>query len=310
MDSSPLISVIIPCYNAEKYVCESIQSVLNQSYQNFEIICVDDGSTDNTRVEIEKFLGDERIKLVDSPSKGGNPARNYGLKLAKGDVIQFLDADDILLPHKFELQLSVFTDDVDLVVSDFEIMDEDLKTTQFKSNLCSIEQNFLETAITKIIITNNPLYRKEIVQKIGGYEPNLKKAQDWDFHIRLALSGARPAFVEGITFKNRNVKDSVSDDWVDVSIIQCKILLDNQTEIASHKACNTPINGFISQMHYNCMVHAYPDNQSIPEVMFDSFSFWKSRSFPITRLKKGIIAICGLHFMLKMDRKRLKKSSS
>src|SRR5690606_2283060 len=99
----PLVSIIIPCYNAEKYVAEAIQSALDQTYPNCEVIVIDDGSTDGSLEVIQSF-GD-KIRCETGPNKGGCAARNRGLELAKGEWIQFLDADDLISVEKIERQM-------------------------------------------------------------------------------------------------------------------------------------------------------------------------------------------------------------
>lgn len=101
--SSPIVTVLIPTYNAEQYLFESISSVLNQTIADIEILIVDDGSQDDT-IQIINSFNDDRIKLVDGPRKGIAAALNYGISLAKGTYIARMDADDICLPNRFEMQ--------------------------------------------------------------------------------------------------------------------------------------------------------------------------------------------------------------
>lgn len=116
MTDKPFISVVIPLYNKEKSIAQSLKSVLDQTYTNFEIVVVDDGSTDKS-VEVVKNIGDDRIQLLCQPNAGPSKARNTGVKNSKGDWIVFLDADDELLPEA----LSIFTEiivehqDVDII---------------------------------------------------------------------------------------------------------------------------------------------------------------------------------------------------
>lgn len=116
MTDKPFISVVIPLYNKEKSIAQSLKSVLDQTYTNFEIVVVDDGSTDKS-VEVVKNIGDERIQLLSQPNAGPSKARNTGVKNSKGDWVVFLDADDELLPEA----LSIFTEiivehqDVDII---------------------------------------------------------------------------------------------------------------------------------------------------------------------------------------------------
>lgn len=102
-----LISVIIPIYNVEKFLDETIQSVLNQSYEEWELILVDDGSADNSVQVAEKYLGDERISLIRQKNEGVSIARNRGLSLAKGKYIYFLDSDDSIDANFIETSIEV-----------------------------------------------------------------------------------------------------------------------------------------------------------------------------------------------------------
>ena len=99
--NSPLTSVVIPCYNAEGYVGEAIESALNQTYRPVEVIVIDDGSTDGS-LDVIRSFGD-RIRYESGPNRGPSAARNRGVQLARGELIQFLDADDVLHPEKRSL---------------------------------------------------------------------------------------------------------------------------------------------------------------------------------------------------------------
>jgi len=120
---SPLVSIIIPCYNAERWVKQSIQSALDQTYSPVEIIVIDDGSTDQS-LEVVKSFGD-KITWETGPNRGANHARNRGLDLAKGNYLQFLDADDYLLPEKIERQMKVLpASGADVIYEDWQRMEE------------------------------------------------------------------------------------------------------------------------------------------------------------------------------------------
>ncbi|OOG15672.1 hypothetical protein BWD42_24285 [Sphingobacterium sp. CZ-UAM] len=110
-----LLSVILPVYNADKFVFESIKSILDQSFVDFELIIINDGSTDNSKEIIKKFR-DERIIFIDQPNKGLIDTLNLGLSLSKGKYIARMDADDIAHPRRFEIQLGAFRQDKELVV--------------------------------------------------------------------------------------------------------------------------------------------------------------------------------------------------
>jgi glycosyltransferase involved in cell wall biosynthesis len=103
MSAPPLISVVIPAYNAERYVLQAIDSVVRQSHAAFEILVIDDGSTDRSG-EVARSYPDSRVRVVRQPNAGPAAARNHGVQLARGELLAFLDADDLWEPRKLELQ--------------------------------------------------------------------------------------------------------------------------------------------------------------------------------------------------------------
>ncbi len=186
----PLISVIIPTYNRGHLINRAIQSILNQSYKDFEIIVVDDGSIDNTKEVIESFR-DERIRYIHyKENKGANAARNIGIRAAKGDYIAFQDSDDEWLPQKLEKQIKILKDapsDVGLVYTSFwRIMNDRrlyIPPKEIKPKEGYIHINLLKG---NFISTQTMLLRKECFEKAGMFDENLPRLQDWDMVIRLS----------------------------------------------------------------------------------------------------------------------------
>lgn len=125
----PLVSVVMPCYNASRYIAASIDSVIAQTYRNWELIIVDDCSSDDSVDVIQSYLvKDNRIKLIRNTSPSGSPAepRNIGIDSSLGEYIAFLDSDDIWTSDKLEKQLSLFqNDDYVIVYCDYEVLNED-----------------------------------------------------------------------------------------------------------------------------------------------------------------------------------------
>ena len=228
-----LISVIIPCYNAEKYIAECLDSIINQTYSCWEIICVNDGSKDSTLNILERYRNEnqENIAVISVPNGGASAARNVGLKTAKGDYIQFIDADDLITPDKFEKQIAGFLDGIDVVVSDRVLKNVDLTITLDNYYFPEINENSLQTSITKIIITGNPIYRKQIVIDLGGYDESLKSSQDWDFHIRLVLAGYNIKYIPGIFYINRKVDGSISSNWIKVGIDAAELIVNLKSQL-------------------------------------------------------------------------------
>ncbi|WP_347566433.1 glycosyltransferase [Scytonema sp. UIC 10036] len=179
---------LIPAYNSAKTILETIESILKQTFNNFEIIIINDGSQDSTLALISE-VKDDRIKVFSYPNAGANVSRNRGLYRAVGDYISFLDADDLWTPDKLELQLQALQENEDAMVaySWTDYIDEKskflLSGTHITENSHVYEKllviNFLESG-------SNPLIRREALIKLGGFDESLTAAQDWDMWLRLA----------------------------------------------------------------------------------------------------------------------------
>ena len=187
-----LISVIVPCYNAARWVKEAIDSCLQQTYERVEVIVVDDGSTDHS-LEILQSYG-ARIRLETGPHRGGSNARNCGFALSTGRFIQFLDADDYLLPQKIERQVSFLEEtDADAVYGDWR---HQYHKPDGTSSLGQIEISGTHEDVLGALLggwwTANMtlLLRREIVAQCGGWDETLQVAQDRDFFISVAMTGA------------------------------------------------------------------------------------------------------------------------
>jgi glycosyltransferase involved in cell wall biosynthesis len=298
------ISVIIPCYNSQLYVGECIESVINQTYENFEIICINDGSIDNTLNELNKYksLYPEKIKIITTTNIGASAARNLGLIYSTGEIIQFLDSDDILINNKFETQIKGFDSlETEMVVSDWEKKDFSLTETKETIFLSEITENPLETAITKIIITGNPLYRKGIIEKVGGYTDNLKSSQDWDFHIKLILNGINLEYISGVLFLHRAVKESVSSDWNKVIKSACEVIINRKNEISESIFFNPKIATFLFSLFFDAALFSCKKEET--ERYIQEAENWYSKSLNRNKtIKSYLIFFIGISFTIKIYR--------
>ena len=197
--SDRLVSVIIPCYNAEKWLKKAIDSCLNQSYSAIEVIVIDDGSTDGS-LEIIKNYGDQIIWESGS-NRGGNHARNRGFAKSKGEYIQFLDADDYILPEKIARQVSFLQQtDADVVYGDWRhqrhfsdgrIVLEEIQITSMQSDI--LASLLADWWVSPACL----LFTRDIVEKSGGWDENLKAGQDRDFFISVVMSEAKVVYQPG-----------------------------------------------------------------------------------------------------------------
>ncbi|MEH2183594.1 glycosyltransferase [Nostoc sp.] len=184
----PKISVIIPTCNNEKTIKHTIQSVLNQTFTDLELIVINDGSEDST-LEVVTKIQDSRIKVFSYSNAGGNVSRNRGLDHAVGEFVSFLDADDLWTPDKLQSQLKALQKNVTAKVA-YSWTDYIDENGQFllSGKRINVNGNGYEKLLLNNFLENgsNPLiYRKALIT-LGGFDESLKAAQDWDMWLRLA----------------------------------------------------------------------------------------------------------------------------
>ncbi len=185
----PKISVIIPCYNSAKYLWTALDSVFTQTYQNFEIIIIDDGSTDGIKEIINILLlkYPHKISYLYQPNQGPSVARNKGIRYSKGEYIAFLDSDDIWLKEKLELQINALNfSKAGLAYTDYFV--EELSTGKKNINRCV---PFSRNKFKKLFFMQNPVFtstvlvKSECFKKVGIFDKDLHVAEDWDLWWRL-----------------------------------------------------------------------------------------------------------------------------
>src|SRR6266850_1659882 len=202
MVARPLVSVVIPVYNAGPFIAETLESVLGQTYGCREIIVVDDGSTDDTARRVEPYLGQIRYILQHNSGEGG--ARNRGLRAAAGDYIAFLDADDLWLPEKLEVQVQVAHQHPEsrMIVCDGVGVDEDGVVSQrlLKGPLAArlsrepageLTGSFYLDLIDRNAITcpAQTLIPRAVFERVGFVVEHRRASIDWDYNLRIARDG-------------------------------------------------------------------------------------------------------------------------
>lgn len=208
----PLVSIIIPTYNREHLIGQTLDSVLNQSYKNWECIIVDDGSQDYTTELIDFYLQrDDRFFYFERPQnrrKGASSCRNFGLSISKGELIQFLDSDDIISSNKLEYQSKLFIKDLNVSITtskwgrfknfigDAEIYDSFKSYKDFEDLY-----DFLEAVKNSLgfFPIHSFLIRKGIIEESGYWNEFLTMNDDGEFIIRVLLKSHKIAFSEEST---------------------------------------------------------------------------------------------------------------
>lgn len=189
MSSPPAISVVIPAYNAAQYLSEAIESVLSQTHQDFELIVVDDGSTDGTEDVVQRY-GD-RVGYLRQENRGPGAAKNLGIKNSRGSLIATLDADDRWLPDKLEKQREYMQShsEVGLVYSNCSTFDSNgIMTEAYDGTHRKVYrgQVFDKLLLKNFIASITVMIRRECLERVGLFPEHLKISEDWHLWLRLA----------------------------------------------------------------------------------------------------------------------------
>lgn len=199
MSSTPTVSIVVPTYNAEGFIAETLGSVLGQDMSDLELVVVDDGSTDRT-CEVVRGLGDARIRLFTQANRGRCVARNKGLELSRAPFVCFLDHDDVWHPRKLSAQLRVFAAEPDtaLVHTDYIVWRAD-ESGRFATAASLLPENpgdeldsvnsgwaYHHLLVNSFVLTSTAMMRTEAVRAVGAFDPTLPYSEDWDLWFRLS----------------------------------------------------------------------------------------------------------------------------
>jgi glycosyltransferase involved in cell wall biosynthesis len=211
----PRVSVIIPTYNRAHLIGQAIDSLLAQTYHDFEVIVVDDGSTDNTQAVLSRY-GD-RITYIFQKNAGPSAARNTGIRASKGELLAFLDSDDMMSPTKLALQVAYLEahPEVGVVYSGWQYLSEDGTTVQGEV------RPDREGEILKDLLVEGYLFppvaalmRRECIDRVGVFDESLPTYEDPEFWIRIALAGYRFGCIEQPLCQWRMTSGSLGNDLV------------------------------------------------------------------------------------------------
>lgn len=226
--ASPRVSVIMPVYNAERYVAEAIDSILGQTYKDFEFIIINDGSTDGS-LQLIKSYKDPRIHIISRKNKGLVASLNEGIKLARGDYIARMDADDVSYSERFAAQVK-FLDEkrsVDLIGAQITTIDEGGKSID-KIISKPVEPRDIQLLLGHGSIIAHPtvMLRRSALVKVGGYNQKYWPAEDFDLWQRMALQGML-ANLPAVLLKYRISQMSISQSSSSEQLLKSRALARN-----------------------------------------------------------------------------------
>ncbi|MBN2010636.1 glycosyltransferase [candidate division KSB1 bacterium] len=182
----PKCTIIITTYNRQQFICDAVNSVLSQTNQNFELIVVDDGSTDNTRAIVNDF--DDKVQYVFQENQGISAARNCGIRLAQGEFIAFLDSDDIWQPHKLQLQMDYFAMHPE---SQICYTNEIWMRNDRRVNPGKVHQKYgghiFQHCLKKCFISaSTVIIHKQVFDDVGLFDEQLTVCEDYDMWLRIS----------------------------------------------------------------------------------------------------------------------------
>jgi glycosyltransferase involved in cell wall biosynthesis len=207
-----LISVIIPVYNGERFIQEAIRSILNQGYHPIEILVVDDGSTDDTKMRVLDF--GKQIKYLYQKNQGPGAARNSGLKYAKGNLIGFLDCDDLWPEGRLDLLLQKYKEDPFLEIVMGHIRSEPVQDS------IKVPEKLLNPHVMPLF--GSGLFKKSVFKKVGLIDVSLRYSEDQDWFLRAKEKGVSISILTEIVLIRRIHSDNMTDgaDWKEVNILK------------------------------------------------------------------------------------------
>jgi glycosyltransferase involved in cell wall biosynthesis len=223
---SPLVSVIIPAYNVAEFIGEALDSVLAQTYTDFEVIVINDGSPDTPKLEraLAPYLS--RIVYIKQENRGVSAARNAGITAARGPLIAFLDGDDVWLPNYLEVQVKRIQADptIDVLYPNVLMFGEASEAGEEFMTLCPSngEVTFERLLRQECNVSNCSIARKEALVRAGMFDETLRSVEDFDLWLRVVKGGGRIAYHRDVLARYRRRSGSLTADpiWLSEHVIE------------------------------------------------------------------------------------------
>ncbi|WP_405420009.1 glycosyltransferase family 2 protein [Marinobacter flavimaris] len=213
MQKNPLVSIVTPTYNRSDFLPEAIESVLSQTYENLELIIVDDGSTDDTQALVESYQKDPRIRYFYQSNQGQSAARNRGIAESRGDFICFLDSDNAWVPHKLERSLLAFErfPEAQVVYGDNILIDEnsvEIGRNNMRRHSGKITDRLLND---NFVSMNTTMTRRQCFDEMGGFNEADRIAEDYELWLRFSTKFEFRYIPELLGFY-REMENQISSD--------------------------------------------------------------------------------------------------
>lgn len=237
-ESQPLVSVIIPAYNAAPYIAQAIDSVLAQTYPHIEILVAYRQSSDGTETVLQPYIATQKIICLTQEGRGLSNARNVAIRQARGEYIALLDADDLFLPERIVAQVEYFRThpNCDVCYVDAWHFMHEQPEALLKLNYVyySGGVTLLHLLRKNFIAPSTVMLRRSVIDRAGFFSEELRRSEDWEYWMRLAHRGAQFCFIPKVLGKIRLHADSMSYSWaakMDERAVNLRILQSLSREI-------------------------------------------------------------------------------
>jgi glycosyltransferase involved in cell wall biosynthesis len=298
------ISIIIPCYNCERFIARAIISVISQNLSDWELLLINNNSTDNTQIILDKYalLYPQQVKVFNEIKKGAPAARNKGLHEAKGEYIQFLDADDELLPTKIEFQYQLAKERNALLVASPYRMIGMIKGKHI-NQIRGLYTNdpWITLINSRMGITSSNLWSRRLLLAVGGWDENLIASQEYELMFRIMQTAPVIAFDNRtLTIVHIEQGESVSrggDMHRRQLVVETRInlRLNIKNYLINNNLLNNERQYFIDKFIYKTLIKSY---RYWPEWILEKLRLTNVRVTYLERAK-------GMLFMRKMDLRKV-----
>lgn len=288
--SQKLVSVIIPNYNSIKFIEETLNCVFGQTHENIELIIVDDGSTDGS-FEYISNLNKPNLKLVKNQGKGACAARNHGLRIATGDYIQFLDADDLLSPDKIKLQVAVLENQPESIavcntkhfygiIENGEITDKEFLYTTHNSEEFLLNL-YGSNGVQNMVQTGAWLSPTALLNKVDHWDETLSKDQDGEYFCRVVTQAKQVIYVaDAINYYRKHVKGSNIANQKQYKHLDSQLRALNSKARQFIKLKDTQDYKKAMALQYKIIaIDAYPENKTIYKTAIDKVNHFGGSTF-------------------------------
>lgn len=208
-NSTEVVSIIMPCYNAQKTLAKTLDSIFSQTYTSFKLYCINDGSTDNTQSILDEYQNKfkDRMWVLSQKNKGQTISKNIGIQQSQGEYIAFIDSDDLWDPKKLDIQLSAMRADPEVGLSytdGYYIDADDIQHEKIGIDPILQGQCFKRILMGNAIVASSVMIRRSIINKIGLFDETLTACENWELWTRIASVCPLKALPDPLTYYRRH----------------------------------------------------------------------------------------------------------